>query len=446
MMGKVKRVFWGFMELDYKAMETYLEEMALKGWMLKKINKVFATFEKIPPKKVHFTVDIFEKAGALVMEDSEVAKEYRSLCEETGWKFIDSRRHLQFFYSEEEERPTPIQTDLETEKRIVSSSLWKSQLGVNVYQLVLFSAIMFLHYPVSLDNFQSNTALVFVVVLPVFLISTLISLVYLFLWRYRMKKSVERGEVFSNPDYRMARRRAWALNGVTVFLVLIVLFALFSDLTGGSPMLLLVLLPLGIGILIGLVLNKVIQKKANKKSQGLLYMILGTVVMFMVMSALFPAFIFSALDRDQTHLPEEYPRLEGGNWEYMEELGVNRPQYIRRESLLLPVSYEAYYYFDQTAFSYSYHQAAHQRIAAFIFQDILEDLRNPRHQLDESQKGMEELTSDHELYEFWEVDRIAYDENRSSLLLLKGQSVLRFRGMPDFSDPDFIHAVNRIFY
>ena len=36
-MSKKKRVFWNFIATDYKAMEEFLENMARKGWMLKKI-------------------------------------------------------------------------------------------------------------------------------------------------------------------------------------------------------------------------------------------------------------------------------------------------------------------------------------------------------------------------------------------------------------------------
>lgn len=42
MKNKTKRVLWGFFLLDYKAMETYLEEMAEKGWMLEKIGLYIA--------------------------------------------------------------------------------------------------------------------------------------------------------------------------------------------------------------------------------------------------------------------------------------------------------------------------------------------------------------------------------------------------------------------
>ncbi len=440
MKKKYKRVLWVFMELDYKAMESYLEEMAMKGWMLKKMNKVFATFEMISPKKIHFTVDIFEKAGALMREEKEDAGKYRSLYEETGWSFIDSKRQLQFFCSEAEERPPSIRTNLETEKRMVSSSLWKRQVGGNLYTLLLFSGFIFFLYPIGIESFQSNTSLAIVAVLPVFLISTLINLVYLFVWRYRMKKSVKKGEVISTPDYRKARTKAWMLNGLPVILALLVLIALLMDFTSGSSPRFMVLFTTAMIFLISHVVSIVKEGKSDKKSHRLLYLGLGVVSILFVMVIYFPD-----QEGDHSQLPDDYPRIEGEEWEDIEGLGGMNPAYLHHESFLLPVSYEAYN-FGEIAFTYAYHQAVHQRIAAFIFQDILEDLRRPGHQLNDSQQGIKELASDHQLYEHWEVDRIAYDEHRSSLLLLKGETVLNFRGRIDFYDPDFIRAVNHTFF
>ena len=446
MMGKNKWVFWSFMGLDYKAMESYLEDMAQRGWMLKKLHTLFAVFERIPPKRVHFTVDVFEKAGALVKEDTQEAKEYRSLCEETGWRFIDSQRHLQFFCSEEEHRPVEIQTDLETEKRIISSSLWKSQLGHVIYQLALFTMFAFFHYPVGLENIQSNASLIFTGIIPLLWVLSLVHLGYLFVWKHRMKKSVERGEVFSTSDYQRARRKARIFMGFPALLVLVVILALAADLTGDSPLLLWVLMPMGIALIMGILINKVIQKKSDKKRQGLGYMIIGIIITLFVLGNFLPAMLFSEIDRDRSHLPEEYPRLSEDTWENRKDLGDKSADYLRRESFLLPLSYDAYYFFEDTAFNYAYHQGLNQSVAEFIFEDILQDLSNPRHRREEFEGGMEELSFDHELYRLWEGDRIAYDENQRELLILKGERVLRLRGLPDYYDEDLVRGVIKSFF
>ena len=119
MKNKTKRVFWGFFSLDYKAMGEYLEEMAEKGWMLEKVGQITAKFRAMEPQKLKFCVDIFKKGGEFAPDDNEESREYRRLCQESGWTFITSQEYFQFFYAEEGSNPVPLQTDEEIEQKIV---------------------------------------------------------------------------------------------------------------------------------------------------------------------------------------------------------------------------------------------------------------------------------------------------------------------------------------
>ncbi|MGL4773539.1 MAG: DUF2812 domain-containing protein, partial [Clostridium sp.] len=49
---KTKITLFRFMPYEYKALEEYLEEQALKGWKLKSISGAFLTFEKIVPESI----------------------------------------------------------------------------------------------------------------------------------------------------------------------------------------------------------------------------------------------------------------------------------------------------------------------------------------------------------------------------------------------------------
>ena len=439
-MGKSKRFLWNFMESDYKAMESYLEDMAAKGWMLRKIRGNFATFDEIPPKNVHFAVNVLEKAGVSFGNPSKDAKAHRRNFEEGGWQYIDGKGYLQFFCSEKEERPLPTNWDLDREKQVLNASLWKKQVAGTLYILVLFSVLMYFLYPVGLEHIQSNTGLVFVGVLPLLLMAGAAHLIYLLLWRHRVKKSVNKGKVFGSLDYRRVRKKWAVIKGAQLLLALMLLIAVAMDLIGGSPTAVILIFTVVINFAFIQIIKTITQEKSDKKSRILLYVALGAGTIAFVAMAYYPGVSFH--DR----LPEDYARLAEEEWEYMKDLGEKTPQYLRHQSLLLPVSYEAYYYFEKGTFSYAYHQAAHERIAAFIYRDILEDLNASRDSLGGTQTEITELSSDHELYSLWEVDRIAYHEHRNILLLLREDKVLRFQGIPDFSDPDFVDGVNRIFF
>ena len=60
-----------FKENECKALEEYLEERALEGWILEDRNAGFFVFKKGKPAKIKYTVDIFTelKTG-----------EYREYC------------------------------------------------------------------------------------------------------------------------------------------------------------------------------------------------------------------------------------------------------------------------------------------------------------------------------------------------------------------------------
>ena len=443
-MGMKKRFFWNFTELDYKAMESYLEDMAAKGWLLRKVRGNFATFDEIPPKKVHFAVNVLEKSGITFGSPTKDGKAHRKSFEEAGWQYIDGKGYVQFFCSEREERPLPANWDLAREKQVLNSSLWKKQVAGTVYTLVLFSVLMVLLYPVSLEIIQSNIGLVFLGVLPLLLMAGAAHLIYLLLWRRRLKNSVNKGEAVGARDYRRVRRKWAVIKGAQLLLALMLLTAVGMDLIGGSATAGIFIFTALISFSFIQITKTVTQEKSDKKSRVLLYGALALGTIAFVAIAYYPWLGFHDEDRDR--LPEEYPRLVEEEWEYMKDLGEKTPHYLRHQSVLLPVSYEAYYHFEESAFSYAYHQAAHQRIAAFIYRDILEDLKASREDLGGTQTEITELSPDHELYPLWEVDRIAYHECRNILLLLKEDKVLRFRGIPDFSDPDFIDSIDRIFF
>ena len=149
MRSKSKTVFWGFFSLDYKAMETYLEDMARKGWMLEKVGRITAKFKAIEPRNLKFYVDVFKEGGPLTPENTREAQEYRNLCQDSGWNYITSQDYLQFFYAEADSDPVPIQTDPALEQKIVQSTLWKHELLSIIATLLVIVFLMAKFYPLK---------------------------------------------------------------------------------------------------------------------------------------------------------------------------------------------------------------------------------------------------------------------------------------------------------
>lgn len=109
-MKNTKRVRIKFEFFDRAGISKYLEEQAQQGWMLKKIGRLFWTFEKIEPAPLHFAVTYFPKASEYDPEPSEEQALFYEMCEHTGWKLVTTSAQMQIFCNEDE-NPVPIETD-----------------------------------------------------------------------------------------------------------------------------------------------------------------------------------------------------------------------------------------------------------------------------------------------------------------------------------------------
>ncbi|MDD2481808.1 MAG: DUF2812 domain-containing protein, partial [Lutispora sp.] len=173
-MRKTKRVFWGFLPLDYKAIETYLEEMAEKGWMLEKVGAWAAKFRAIEPQKLKFYIDVFKEGGPFAPENTKEAEEYRNLCLESGWSFITSRDYLQFFYAEGDDNLTSIQTDEVLEQKIVESTLWRGQLISVIICTIFAIKAMSLYFPPRYKFLLSFVGVAGMLLFPLLFISVIL--------------------------------------------------------------------------------------------------------------------------------------------------------------------------------------------------------------------------------------------------------------------------------
>ncbi|WP_434793226.1 hypothetical protein TPDSL_25480 [Terrisporobacter petrolearius] len=100
--------FLFFREHESKAVEEYLEEKALEGWMLSDIKCGLFIFKKSPPVKCKFAVDNFTDN---IKNGSE--REYIEYCEAGGWTHLCSSYGKYLIFYTKDENTTPIHTDEE---------------------------------------------------------------------------------------------------------------------------------------------------------------------------------------------------------------------------------------------------------------------------------------------------------------------------------------------
>ena len=279
-----KRVYWGYSMLDYKGMEAYFEEMARKGWMLEKIGEVWATFYKDQPKNLQFTIDIFEGSGVLTPEETEETKEYRELCEKNGWHFLASIKELQIFFAPKNLDLTPLQTDEELEENLVRKKVWKKDFAINIITLIVtLGLVMFSRLRPSwhMDDYVGN---MIYYIYPFMLLPAGLSFVSSILW---MRKVKEKGLPEKNiENFFSGRKRKLIVDITAVFILAVLIMGIVLD-TIYNPHrnTLSSMFPVFLGLSIGTILRILIRKKGRKKDDGIKFLVVGFIIMFLILGA-----------------------------------------------------------------------------------------------------------------------------------------------------------------
>ncbi len=197
-MSKTKRQLSLFSLYDGTGVARHLEKMAAEGWMLRRIGRTFWQYEEIEPKKLHFSATFLEKASSFDPEYSEERDTFHAFCERTDWTFVASWERMQIFCNEQE-APVPLDTDPETQLRVIH----RAMRATNITYCVLLLLSLFLAYgfvgrlitdPIGLlaDALGFFTGSCFLLLL----ILSLGELINYFLWRRKAKRAAAQGNFF----------------------------------------------------------------------------------------------------------------------------------------------------------------------------------------------------------------------------------------------------------
>lgn len=108
-----------FHPMDYQAIQQYLEHKAQRIYL--KENRIFLQISKEEPQDLVYCVDFFPKITLFSSQNIEEAKDYRSFCEESGWKFVCGYDKMQIFCAKRSDHLIPIQTEDMIQYKIVKN-------------------------------------------------------------------------------------------------------------------------------------------------------------------------------------------------------------------------------------------------------------------------------------------------------------------------------------
>lgn len=253
-------------EHECKALEEYLEEKALEGWMLDDIICGFLIFKKNKLQKCKFAVDIFTDKNK---------DEYIEYCEAGGWKYLFQHNKFLIFYTEEE-TITPIQTDEE----IVLKKVRKSILRSLLYNIFLIGVMIF-NLSISEKNgygffseISYNSALFLMVSLIIIIISAVAATIKDGLWYFKSNRAFKLNENINYPNLKLLKVKSICFHMYICILGLMII-GLFGDIGNDKGYIFLgIFVVMGavcISILINILLKK--YKKASKVLVILIYVV-----------------------------------------------------------------------------------------------------------------------------------------------------------------------------
>ncbi len=442
MKNKTKWVTWGFFSLDYKAMETYLEEMAEKGWMLEKVGQYLAKFKAMESRKLKFYVDIFKKGGILTPENNEESEAYRKLCQESGWIFITSQEYLQFFYADGDSEPVPIQTDEEIEQKIVEHTLLKREL-LSIFIFSIVSIFVFIRtFPVKYGNLLSFAGVTGTFLFPVLCTFTAIPAVYSIIWMLKARGNIKNGLPIEKPTLKSARRRIIAFNGLTWIIILLFVLSFIADAFFRPDDILIAVMGPIAGIVMGSGIRYLVKKNKIKEDNSVLFTVIAIFVVIFFMSKIGSLIIENFADIYKVDsVPDGYPIITIGEiWE-----GSGQGNSVSREfkRSMSPITPKHYTYWESEningntrSINIKYYKTINPYFAEIIFSGITDRLEKGI-----KWRGTYILTKhiifDDEMKNLWDMDNMALTKERDEVIIQKGSIVLHltdFSGDIDFND------------
>lgn len=256
-------------EHECKALEEYLEEKALEGWMLEDIICGFLIFKKNKPQKCKFAVDIFTDNNK---------DEYIEYCEAGGWKYLFQHDKFLIFYTEDK-IITPIQTDEEIVLKKVRKSILRSLL-YNIFLIGLMISNLFTGEKNGYGFFSEisdNEALLVMASLIIIIIGAVIDTVKDGLWYFKSNRAFKLNENINYPSLKSLKVKNVCFSMYMCILGLMII-NLFGDIGSNKGHIFLAVFVVMCAVCISRIINILLKK--YKKASKVLAVLICVVAIF----------------------------------------------------------------------------------------------------------------------------------------------------------------------
>jgi len=431
-MENKKKINWRFNKLEYKLMEEYLQEMAMKGWFPSEINGNKATFIPTEKRKLKFYVNINPNpnpnADNLFHEgDDELQYKYKDSYEKLGWHFITSYDQMCFFYAEIYENTYFVQKDLELEQELVINKIWKKEMlksvGLTIFYISFIAFIFYFswfnegifNYKILLDW---PTLFNLFVILPFAFIICIVIIIRNIIWYFKTTSNIKN----NNKSLKFVKLRNKLYDiGNYIVLVISILILINNFFPRGflfdwnTKSLFIAIIVFSV---CSCIIYNIYKDKVNKKGQiiFILGIFIGVTILVYLMAKI------SLIDdinnpNDLQNVPEKYSIIKISDFSEINEIDYNN--FTMKQSPFVPVSYHYYESYEDDSqgvyISYyastEYYNCINEKIANIIYEGKLKENENKKYY----NKIIRIISA-----EYWNCDKaILMSNNTSDVLLLQ---------------------------
>lgn len=426
-----KRELFVYSAVDYYSLKEHFEHMARKGWLIDKIKFNIATYRRIEPMDLIFSVDVYPKFSIFEAVDEDDVKFYKNLCEDAGWSSATSSNNLHIFYSMKEENLIPVQTDEEINRLVVEKSLLP-ELFITAMTTFLMIFNIILHFPYEYENLFSNGGLITPFFWPLLLINSSASTVGSIYWLMKAKKNIKSNKPLPKTNFRRSKIIGTISFVLSYILLIIVILAMILDSIIDSSKIVLFIIPILLMPIVIFTYNKEIKKLKISN-------VIKVLLLFTIIIVLFIFSIFTALRMDINKDENLEPEYIGFTYEdFGSTVKPRNISFDKRGSILVP-KYSQYREVSSVmGFETIYLEARGNKIARYIFDEMLIDELNHRRINRVLNDASNEYTGYDEAYY---IENPNAEIKNNSLFLLKDNKILLIDTDFDLSEDKYINII-----
>ena len=468
---------------NYPSVESHLEDMAARGWMIDKIilENIFI-YKKIKAKKLDFSIVPYQTESFLNKKNKEEIELYKDENLEKGWHYAAKTRNIQIYYKEKDTDAIAIIADEADEFRRIEEASKFVMLG-NYLSLPL---LLFLFWGLAKDIgtdisiIKSGLVQLLIFFFPFIMISIISEIVSTELFLKKNRKHIydEEKMEYSTSKYHFSNL-AFIMSYIFIFLFLV--YIIYTTLFLKDTRALFSMAPVTIGLIVGTGL-RFFGKSSKIKSDYKPIIFIGVIVLTLIMmNIIFFPLIFESEREDQVDRDKYRVMMID---DFFDGVDTDSRELSNDVSLLAPRSYE-YVEMDRrniylrTDYSRALNEdIAHNLVKRYICQaerqmewwydydldnyyynDNLRGIEGRGIREDELKRLKEEFDSNEELFKIearkiikermirktdpslWNADEAYYLEYEKDVILLRrGEEVWQLGGV-DFSDEEIRSTV-----